>query len=150
VIAEPGRELEAATRLGRIGFDTIAGHLAGGMQQLKDDPDLIERTERVTAGSVAEQLASSEPPLVVDVRSTQEWEQGHIDGAVNLPLSQLHERLDGLPSDCPLVVHCAGGYRSAIAASLLRREGLLRVADLVGGLGAWRSAELAIVAVTPQ
>lgn len=150
VIAEPGRELEAATRLGRIGFDTIAGHLAGGMQQLKNDPDLIERTERVTAGSVAEQLASSEPPLVVDVRSTQEWEQGHIDGAVNLPLSQLRERLDELPSDCPLVVHCAGGYRSAIAASLLRREGLLRVADLVGGLGAWRSAELAIVAVPPQ
>jgi glyoxylase-like metal-dependent hydrolase (beta-lactamase superfamily II)/rhodanese-related sulfurtransferase len=140
VIAEPGRELEAATRLGRIGFDTIAGHLAGGMQQLEGAPDLVARTDRVTAGSLAEELASSEPPLLVDVRSTSEWEQGHIDAAVNLPLSQLRDRLDELPWDRPLVVHCAGGYRSAIAASLLRREGRAGVADLVGGLGAWDRA----------
>jgi glyoxylase-like metal-dependent hydrolase (beta-lactamase superfamily II)/rhodanese-related sulfurtransferase len=146
VIAEPGRELEAATRLGRIGSDAIAGHLAGGMQQLEDAPDLIERTERITAGSLAEQLASSEPPLVLDVRSAGEWVQGHIDGALNLPLSQLADRLDELPSDRSLVVHCAGGYRSAIAASLLRREGLQRVADLVGGIGAWESAQLVVVA----
>jgi glyoxylase-like metal-dependent hydrolase (beta-lactamase superfamily II)/rhodanese-related sulfurtransferase len=146
VIAEPGRELEAATRLGRIGFDTIEGHLAGGMQQLEDAPALVERTERITAGSLAEQLARSEPPLLVDVRSAGEWEQGHIDAAVSLPLSQLCERIDEIPSDRPLVVHCAGGYRSAIAVSLLRREGLERVADLVGGLGAWESANLAVVA----
>jgi glyoxylase-like metal-dependent hydrolase (beta-lactamase superfamily II)/rhodanese-related sulfurtransferase len=150
VIAEPGRELEAATRLGRIGFDTIVGHLAGGMQQLEDAPDLIDRTERITAGSLAEQLASSEPPLLIDVRSTGEWDQGRIDAAVNLPLSQLRDRLDELRCDRPLVVHCAGGYRSAIAASLLRREGLPRVADLVGGIGAWESAQLAIVAGTLQ
>jgi glyoxylase-like metal-dependent hydrolase (beta-lactamase superfamily II)/rhodanese-related sulfurtransferase len=146
VIAEPGRELEAATRLGRIGFDTIAGHLSGGMQQLEDAPELVDRTERITAGTVAEQLASSEPPLVIDVRSTREWDEGHIDGAVNLPLSQLRDRLDELPSNRALVVHCAGGYRSAIAASVLRREGLTRVADLVGGLGAWESAQLALCA----
>jgi glyoxylase-like metal-dependent hydrolase (beta-lactamase superfamily II)/rhodanese-related sulfurtransferase len=150
VIAEPGRELEAATRLGRIGFDTVAGHLAGGMQQLEDAPDLIDRTERITAASLAEQLALSEPPLLLDVRSTGEWDQAHIDGSVNLPLSQLGERLDELPSGRPLVVHCAGGYRSAIAASLLRRKGLPHVADLVGGLGAWESAQLAIVARAPQ
>jgi rhodanese-related sulfurtransferase len=148
VIAEPGRELEAATRLGRIGFDTIAGHLAGGMQQLEGAPDLLDRTERITAGSVAEQLASSESPLLVDVRSTGEWDQGHIDAAVNVPLSQLRDRLDELPSDRPLVVHCAGGYRSAIAVSLLRREGFRQVADLVGGLAAWQSAQLATVAGT--
>ena len=148
VIAEPDRELEAATRLGRIGFDTIAGHLAGGMQQLEDAPDLIDRTDRVTAGSLAEQLMSSEPPLLLDVRSIREWEQGHIESAVNLPLSQLRDRLDELPSDRSLVVHCAGGYRSAIAVSLLRREGRLGVADLVGGLGAWEAARLPIVART--
>jgi glyoxylase-like metal-dependent hydrolase (beta-lactamase superfamily II)/rhodanese-related sulfurtransferase len=148
VIAEPGRELEAATRLGRIGFDTVAGHLAGGMQQLEDAPDLLDRTERITAGSLAEQLASPEPPLLVDVRSTGEWDQEHIDAAANLPLSQLRERLDELPSDRPLVVHCAGGYRSAIAASVLRQARFPRVADLVGGLGAWQSAQLATVART--
>jgi rhodanese-related sulfurtransferase len=86
VIAEPGRELEAATRLGRIGFDMIAGHLDGGMQQLEDAPELIDRTERITAATVAEQLDSSEPPLVVDVRSTGEWDHGHIEGVLSLPL----------------------------------------------------------------
>jgi hydroxyacylglutathione hydrolase len=146
VIAEPGRELEAATRLGRIGFDTVVGYLEGGMQTLEEAPELIDRIERITAGSLAEQLVSSSPPLLVDVRSTREWDQERIDGAVSLPLSQLRERLHELPSDCPLVVHCAGGYRSAIAASLLRREGLARVADLVGGIGAWEAAQLAIVA----
>jgi hydroxyacylglutathione hydrolase len=150
VVADPGRELEAATRLGRIGFDTIAGYLEGGMRQLDGAPELVGRTERVTAASLVEQLGSSDPPLVIDVRSSREWEQGHIDGAVNLPLSQLRERLDELPSDRPLVVHCAGGYRSAIAASLLRSEGLLRVTDLVGGIGAWDSARPTSAAGAPS
>jgi hydroxyacylglutathione hydrolase len=83
VIAEPGREAEAATRLGRIGFDTVLGHLAGGMQQLGEAPDLIERIERITAGSVAQQLASPAPPLLIDVRTARGWDDAHIDGAVN-------------------------------------------------------------------
>jgi glyoxylase-like metal-dependent hydrolase (beta-lactamase superfamily II)/rhodanese-related sulfurtransferase len=148
LVAEPGRELEAATRLGRIGFDTVAGYLAGGMQQLDGVPDLVERTDRITAGSTAEQLAASDPPQLVDVRTEREWDEAHIDGAVNLPLSQLSERLGELPADRSLIVHCASGYRSAIATSLLRREGLPHVANLVGGLGAWTSAQLPTVAGT--
>jgi hydroxyacylglutathione hydrolase len=140
VVADPGGEVEAATRLGRIGFDTVAGYLEGGMQPLEEEPELVERIERVTAGSLAEQLDSSEPPLVVDVRSEQEWDEGHIDGAVNVPLSQLRERVGELPGDHVLVVHCAGDYRATIAASLLRREGLARVSTLVGGFAAWESA----------
>ncbi len=146
VIAEPGREVEAATRLGRIGFDNVAGYLSGGMQQLDDAPELIERTERITAGSLAEQLSSSAPPLLVDVRTAPEWNDSHIDGAVNLPLSQLADSVGELRSDRDLVVYCAGGYRSAIAASMLRRAGLRRVADLVGGIGAWDSARPEAVA----
>ncbi len=140
LIAEPGREVEAATRLGRIAFDTIAGYLAGGMEALSDDPDLIDRTERITAGSLAEQLASPAPPLLVDVRAPGEWEQERIDAAINVPLSRLSERLESLPRDRRIVVHCASGYRSAIAAGLLERAGFADVADLVGGLGAWASA----------
>jgi glyoxylase-like metal-dependent hydrolase (beta-lactamase superfamily II)/rhodanese-related sulfurtransferase len=139
VIAEPGRELEAATRLGRIGFDTIAGYLDGGMQELAAVPELVQRTERITAGSVAEQLDSSEAPLLVDVRTPGEFELSHIEDAISLPLSQLPGRLGELPDDRPLVVYCAGGYRSAIAASLLRRAGHERVVDLVGGIAAWES-----------
>jgi rhodanese-related sulfurtransferase len=145
LIAEPGREAEAATRLGRIGFDNVAGYLAGGMQQLDDAPDLVERTERITAASLAEQLAGPEPPLIVDVRTPREWGEGHIDNAVNLPLSQLAERTGELP-DRPLVIYCASGYRSAIATSLLGREGRPKIANLVGGLAAWESAALETVA----
>jgi glyoxylase-like metal-dependent hydrolase (beta-lactamase superfamily II)/rhodanese-related sulfurtransferase len=146
LVAEPGRELEAATRLGRIGFDTVAGYLTGGMQQLDAVPELVERTERITAGSAAEQLAKPDPPQLVDVRTTREWDETHIDGAVNLPLSHLAERFGELPADRSLIVLCTSGYRSAIATSLLRREGLPRVANLVGGLAAWTSAQLPTVA----
>jgi rhodanese-related sulfurtransferase/glyoxylase-like metal-dependent hydrolase (beta-lactamase superfamily II) len=145
LIAEPGREAEAATRLGRIGFDNVAGYLAGGMQQLDDTPDLMERTERITAGSVAEQLTAPSPPLLVDVRTSSEWDEEHIDAAVNLPLAQLPDRMPELQGDRPLVVYCTSGYRSAIATSLLRRAGRSDVANLVGGLGAWKSAQLATV-----
>jgi rhodanese-related sulfurtransferase len=148
LIAEPGREVEAATRLGRIGFDNVAGYLAGGMQQLEEAPELVERTERVTAGSLAEQLAASQPPVVIDVRTAREWSERHIDGAVNVPLSQLAERIAAVPADTSLVVYCAGGYRSAIAASMLRRGGRPQVADLVGGLGAWDSSKTAAVGGT--
>ena len=146
VIAEPGRELEAATRLGRIGFDTVAGYLVGGMQQLDAAPDLLGRTERITAGSLAEQLGSERPPVLIDVRNPGEWNASHIDGAVNVPLSQLAGRVAELPRDRPLVVYCTSGYRSSVAVSLLKREGLSDVANLVGGLGAWEAAKLAIVA----
>jgi rhodanese-related sulfurtransferase len=147
LVAEPGRETEAATRLGRIGFDTVAGYLAGGMQQFDGAPELVDRIERITAGSLAEQLAGPTPPLLVDVRTGREWSDGHIGRALNLPLAQLAERTGELPPDRPLVVYCASGYRSAIAASLLRRDGVARVANLVGGLAAWDSSQMATVGV---
>ena len=112
------------------------------MESLSEDPDLIDRIERITAGSLAEQLSSPAPPLLVDVRAPGEWEQERIDAAVNVPLSRLSERLEALPRDRRIVVHCATGYRSAIAAGMLQRAGFADVADLVGGLGAWASAML--------
>jgi hydroxyacylglutathione hydrolase len=76
------------------------------------------------------------------VRSAREWSSGHIESALNLPLSQLTNRLAELPPDRPLIVYCASGYRSSAASSLLRREGVEPVANLVGGLAAWSSAQL--------
>jgi glyoxylase-like metal-dependent hydrolase (beta-lactamase superfamily II)/rhodanese-related sulfurtransferase len=139
LVAEPGREAEAATRLGRIGFDSVAGYLAGAMQALAAAPELIDRTPRVTAASLAEQLDSPDPPLLVDVRAEQEFKDGRIDGAINVPLSRLRDQLDQVPTDRSVVVYCTSGYRSAIAASILRREQSSEVSDLVGGLGAWDS-----------
>jgi rhodanese-related sulfurtransferase/glyoxylase-like metal-dependent hydrolase (beta-lactamase superfamily II) len=147
LIADPGRELEAATRLGRIGFDNAVGYLEGGMQQLEAAPELVDRIERITAVSLAEQLDSGESsPMLIDVRAVPEFDESHIEGAVNLPLSQLADRLSEIPTDRPLVVYCASGYRSAVAISLLRREGRTQVSNLVGGLGAWQSAQLETVA----
>ena len=142
IVAEPGREQEAATRLGRIGFDNVAGYLRGAMQALEVRPDLVKRVERVTAATLAEELDSGDPPYLVDVRSEQEWRGKRIGGAVNIPLSRLLGRLDDVPRDRAVVVSCATGYRSAIAASILRREGVEDVADLVGGLNAWEASKL--------
>ncbi|HTX08287.1 MAG TPA: MBL fold metallo-hydrolase [Solirubrobacteraceae bacterium] len=137
VIAEPGREGEAATRLGRIAFDGIAGYLAGGMQTLADRPGLVARIERITAGTLAERLAGPDPPLLIDVRAPGEWQAERIEAAVNLPLSRWPERMITLPQDESIVVHCGTGYRSAIAASLLQRDGYTLVSDLIGGIEAW-------------
>ena len=143
LVAKPGSEVEAATRLGRIGFDTVLGYLAGGMRALDDAPDLVERIERITAGSLAEQLASPNPPLVIDVRTEREWKERHIEQAINIPLSGLAERVATLPRDRAMVVHCASDYRATIAASLISREGIPDVAALVGGVAAWESTPLA-------
>jgi hydroxyacylglutathione hydrolase len=142
VVAEPGREEEAAMRLGRIGFDNVAGYLDAGMQALDPRPDLVARIERITAPTLAEQLASDDPPHVLDVRTEEEWQSGRIEGSQNIPLNHLLERLDEAPSDRPLVVHCATGYRSSIAASLLTRNGITDAADLVGGMDAWEASKL--------
>jgi len=144
VIAELGREQEAATRLGRIGFDNVAGHLAGGMQALDKHPELLQRTERVTAPALAELLGDPRPPIVLDVRSPGEWREKHIEPTVNVSLSRLAEQSETLPRERPIVVYCTSGYRSAIAASLLTREGFASVADLVGGLAAWESSSLPV------
>jgi glyoxylase-like metal-dependent hydrolase (beta-lactamase superfamily II) len=146
LVAGPGREQEAAMRLGRIGFDNVAGYLDGGMQALEGGAEPAQRVERIAAATLAEQLDSASPPLVVDVRNEREWHEKHIDGSFNVPLGRLVERLGELPRDRQLVVHCASGYRSSVAASVLQRAGFEQLADLVGGLAAWESTELATVA----
>src|SRR6185295_493334 len=114
IVADPGREHEAATRLGRIGFDHIVGYLKDGLHSLEARPDLTATTERVSAPLAAERL--SEGALAVDVRTPGERAQKSVPGSVGIPLSQLVERARELPTDRPLIVYCAGGYRSSIAA----------------------------------
>jgi hydroxyacylglutathione hydrolase len=149
IVAEPGREEEAATRLGRIGFDDVAGYLEGGMQTLETRPDLLVRTERVSAAVLAEQLASSMPPLVLDVRTPREWETAHIEGSLNAPLNHLHERLFELSRERQMAVLCAGGYRSAIATSVLQRHGFEHLVELAGGIAAWEAAKLPMQKPSP-
>jgi rhodanese-related sulfurtransferase/glyoxylase-like metal-dependent hydrolase (beta-lactamase superfamily II) len=147
VVAEPGGEDEAVMRLGRIGFDNVAGTLAGGMAALAARDDLVERTDRITAAALAEwidggRVEAGPSPTVVDVRSEAEYAGGHIRGAINIPLPRLGERIDEVPAGRAVAVHCEGGYRSAIAASLLQKIGRHDVRDLVGGYKAWLAAGL--------
>jgi rhodanese-related sulfurtransferase len=142
IITAPGRENESAIRLGRIGFDHIAGYLENGLHSLESRPDLVASTERLSAPFAAERLSSPQPPLVIDVRTPREHAQNHIDGSVSVPLSRLKDNLQTLPKDRPLLVYCAGGYRSSIAASLLRGSGFDSVAEIAGGFAAWEAAGL--------
>jgi hydroxyacylglutathione hydrolase len=144
IIANPAREEESAVRLGRIGFDNIAGYLRDGMRSLDARPDLTRRTVRYSAALAAEILRSPNPPQLLDVRAARERETKSIAGSINIPLNQLPERARELPQDRPILVHCAGGYRSSIAASLLQRAGFSQVSELAGGLAAWESAHLAV------
>ena len=135
LLCDPQKEREAATRLGRIGFDAVVGYVEGGMASVPED----RRSERrYEPDELAAALASSaSAPLVLDVRRPPEWENGHIDGALHVPLSQLEERLQEIPRDRELVCVCKGGYRSSIAKSLLLRHGFARLADMRGGMDAW-------------
>lgn len=143
VIADPGNAEEAVMRLGRIGFDNVAGYLNDGMAALEARPELVQKIERVTPVALSELLDSDSPPLVLDIRSEQErLSNGVIEGSTHIPLNQLEDRIEEVPSDQPLIVHCAGGYRSAIACSLLQKQGFEDVRDLVGGFAGWKSSNL--------
>jgi glyoxylase-like metal-dependent hydrolase (beta-lactamase superfamily II)/rhodanese-related sulfurtransferase len=143
IIAEPGAEQESAMRLGRIGFDTVAGYLDGGLRSAEPRSDLIVVTERLSPEVAAARLASAAPPAVIDVRTAAEREARHIAGSVHIPLQRLLERVNEVPRDRDVLVYCAGGYRSSIAASLLRRAGVERVSELAGGMSAWSAAGFA-------
>jgi hydroxyacylglutathione hydrolase len=142
IVAEPGREQESAMRLGRIGFDHVAGYLQDGLHSLASRAELTASTERLSPVLAAERIHSKTPPLIVDVRAPHEYETKHIDGSVPIPLNHLAERARELPADRPLLVHCAGGYRSSIAISLLQQRGFNQVSELAGGLAAWEAAGL--------
>jgi len=144
IIADPGRESEAAIRLGRIGFDHVAGYLKDGLQSLKSRPELTVITERLSAPFAAELLSSDQPPQVIDVRALREREQKGIAGRLGIPLNHLVEKLGTLSKDQLLLVYCAGGYRSSIAASLLQRNGFDHVSEIAGGIAGWEAANLPI------
>jgi hydroxyacylglutathione hydrolase len=142
IVADPGTETESALRLGRIGFDHVIGVLAGGLARADAGPARIVTTERVGADVAASRLASTTPPVLLDVRTAAEHAQKHIEGSTNIPLNHLAERLSDIPEGRAVLLYCAGGYRSAIGASLLQRAGFSDVSELAGGITAWETAGL--------
>jgi hydroxyacylglutathione hydrolase len=144
VIADVGSEDEAVIRLGRIGFDNVVGYLRDGMAALEKHPESVASISRITAQALSEQLANPPKPFVLDVRSEKEWHAGHLACSHNIPLTHLRERIAEVPTTGTVAVHCEGGYRSAIAASLLAEGGRTNVLDMVGGIKAWIASNLPV------
>jgi len=140
IVADPGTEAEAVLRLGRIGFDHVAGYLEGGFGSLSPSwmvPEVVREASRVTALELPDHLAQHPDRVLLDVRTPGEYEQGSIEGNVFIPLNQLRERVDELPTDRHVTVYCGGGYRSAIAMGILEANGCYELVDLIGGWAAW-------------
>ena len=115
------------------------------MLALAERPDLVSPTERVSAQMAADELASAEPPMVLDIRNPSEWAAKHIAGSMNIPLNHLQERIADVPRYRRIAVHYASGYRSSIAASILHRCRINNLAEIAGGLAAWDAAKLPVV-----
>jgi glyoxylase-like metal-dependent hydrolase (beta-lactamase superfamily II) len=138
VVAEEGREEEAIVRLARVGYETVIGWLAGGIEQWKQAGGQVAATPQLTRREVEDRLRSGAVALL-DVRTGDEWGAGHVEGAIHLPLSELIGRMADVPEK-PLAILCGSGYRSSIACSLLERAGRRNVCNVSGGWEAWQQA----------
>ena len=140
LITEHGHELEGKNRLARIGFDRVVGYLDQPYRAMFMHRDEVAVSSRLTANAFEERRASVPGLQLVDVRSPGEVAAGTIPGAVPIPVGELVHRLDELDVTKPTVVYCSGGYRSSVAASVLRQRGFVDVSDILGGYSAWAAA----------
>lgn len=134
-IAEPGKEEEVVIRLSRVGFDNIHGYLAGGFASWLQASKSVDTINRITANQFAE-LYTSQKTAVIDVRKQTEYDSEHVQEAQNLPLAYIHEWHQNLDREKTWVLHCAGGYRSMIAASFLKNKGFQNLIEVEGGFNA--------------
>ena len=140
IVCDPGRSREARVRLSRVGLDTVIGMLDQPARALSEHPDAAGIASRLTACQLAETRAEIPGLVVLDVRGPAERALGCIKGSIHIPLPELPARAGELDPKRPVVAYCAVGYRSSIAASLLRARGFADVSDLVGGYQAWAAA----------
>jgi glyoxylase-like metal-dependent hydrolase (beta-lactamase superfamily II)/rhodanese-related sulfurtransferase len=140
LLTETGHELEGKNRLARIGFDRVIGYVNQPDKVMFEHQGDVQIASRLTASAFGERAKEISNLQIVDVRNPGEATAGMIPGAVNIPVGQLPSRVAELDPSRPTVVYCAGGYRSSVAASLLRERGFVDVSDILGGYAAWDSA----------
>jgi hydroxyacylglutathione hydrolase len=128
----------------RVGHDSIAGYLQGGFARWLESGSAVESNGRLTVEQLARASAGSAPPLVIDVRQASEFEAGHVPGSLHIGAGELSGRLADLPRDRPLATICASGYRSSVAASLLRQAGFSDVSWVAGGVPTWEASGLPV------
>ncbi len=138
IIADAGREEEVVTRLSRVGYDNSIGYLEGGFDAWKAAGKDVDTLDQVTA----EELKGIEGATIVDVRKRGEYLSEHVVDAVNVELDYFNDQLSSVPQEGTFYVHCAGGYRSVIAASILKARGYHNMVDVAGGFKAIKEAGL--------
>jgi rhodanese-related sulfurtransferase len=132
LITEKGREEEAMIRLSRVGYDGTIGYLDGGYETWKNAGKEIDSIQRISPNEF-EKLYADSKPLTIDIRKKSEFDSEHVINAINIPLNEINKHLSAFPKDKPFVLYCAGGYRSMIAASILKQRGWDNFKDVVGG-----------------
>lgn len=143
VAEHPGQVGDAVRRLARVGLDRVEGWLEGGITAWREAALPLLETAQRTPRQLHTHLAAGDPIHVLDVRSDEESQAGHVAGAVHVMAGELAERLDEVPDDGrPVAVVCASGYRSTVAASVLERAGRSDLINVTGGMSAWRQAGL--------
>lgn len=140
LVTEPGQEEESMIRLSRVGYDNTIGYLSGGFVAWKEAGKEIDSVQRIDAAEFATRYEQT--PLVIDVRKSSEFASEHVLGAINVPLHQINKHLAQFPKDRPFILHCAGGYRSMIAASILKQRGWDEFVDVVGGFDAIKQTDV--------
>ena len=141
LVVPEGREEEAVTRLSRVGFDHTLGILEGGLEAWKAAGKEVDRVESVPAAQL-ERAYEQRKDSIFDVRKSSEFLSEHIQTAHNTPLSEINKHLAKFPKEEPFYVHCAGGYRSMIAASILKSRGFHNLIDIQGGFKAIKETEI--------
>jgi rhodanese-related sulfurtransferase len=132
LVTEAGKEEEAMIRLSRVGYDFTIGYLNGGFEAWKNSGMEVDSVDRMSAKEL--DSVYSKDLFIVDVRKKSEFDSEHIVNALNIPLNELANRTTELPSNTNFIVHCAGGYRSMIAASMLKARGINNFKDVIGGM----------------
>lgn len=151
LVTEPGKEQESITRLARVGIDNVQGYLDGGYEAWKNAGEQIDMIIDIEADEFAMDLPHDNKLEVIDVRKSTEYEAAHVKGATNVPLDTLTDPLNiaTIDDENNLYVHCAGGYRSVIAASLLKRQGYHNLRNVLGGFAKMKEIK-AIPIVVPS
>jgi rhodanese-related sulfurtransferase len=134
LITEPGKEEETVKRLARVGYDYVIGYLVGGIEAWKNAGKEVDSIGRITAEEFAIQF--EEKLIVIDVRKPGEFSSEHVENAISIPLDFINNHMSEFPKEQPFIIHCAGGYRSIIAGSILKSRGFNNFVDVIGGYGA--------------
>ncbi len=143
LITEPGKEEESITRLSRIGYDNTIGYLDGGFEAWKNAGKEVKISHRITAKELEEKL-KSEQYTVIDIRKRSEFKSEHLVDAINIPLNEMQQKLSEIPQDKAFIMHCASGYRSMIASSILKQKGYDNFVDVSDGFSGIKNTTLSI------